>query len=233
MTVTATVRSLHAPQTISIAPRRLQPNRFSLAIYGDPAAEINDLITSIRDHGVLVPLVVVPGPRSGNWEVVSGHRRLACALALGLTEVPCEVRALTAGIARRRAILEYNRQRSKNFSQLMREADALEVPFTRDVGNIPRIRGRDDHPSSVFVHNAVCVTLALPVESDGDDTIEAARQPLNTALVQRADNQRTTSVGPIDDFSQRSSVRGIRSAEAQVDDRRISRTCLVYSPHEH
>ena len=28
----------------------------------------------------------------GTWQVVSGHRRLACALALGLTRVPCEVR---------------------------------------------------------------------------------------------------------------------------------------------
>ena len=58
------------------------------------------------------------------YELVSGHRRLACARALGLTEVPCEVRALGARTARRRAVLEYNRQRRKTFSQMMREADA-------------------------------------------------------------------------------------------------------------
>ena len=51
---------------------------------------------------------------------------MACALALGLTEVPCEVRLVPGDLARRRAILEYNRQRCKNFSQLMREADAFE-----------------------------------------------------------------------------------------------------------
>ena len=77
MPVTAT--GLHAPRTIAIAPSRLKPNRFSLSIYGDPAAEIDDLMPSIRDHGILVALVVTPGAGPGTWEVISGHRRLACA----------------------------------------------------------------------------------------------------------------------------------------------------------
>ena len=72
-------------------PRDLSPNPFSIAIYGDPDAEIGDLIESVRAHGILVPLVVAPR-RDDGWEVVSGHRRLACARALGLAEVPCEVR---------------------------------------------------------------------------------------------------------------------------------------------
>jgi len=61
--------------------------------------------------------------------VLSGHRRLACARALGLVEVPCEVRDLRGRAARRLAVLEYNRQRRKTFSQLMREADALETLY--------------------------------------------------------------------------------------------------------
>ena len=77
MPVTAT--DFHAPQTIAIAPNRLKPNRFSLSIYGNPAAEIDDLMPSIRDYGILVALVVAPGTRPGTWEVISGHRRLACA----------------------------------------------------------------------------------------------------------------------------------------------------------
>jgi hypothetical protein len=79
---------------------------------------------------VLVPLVVRPdGP---GWEVVSGHRRLACARALGLAEVPCEVRDLRTRAARRLAVLEYNRHRRKTFSQLMREADALEALYAAE-----------------------------------------------------------------------------------------------------
>jgi ParB family transcriptional regulator, chromosome partitioning protein len=136
-----------APRTLAIAPSSLKPNRFSLSIYGDPANEIDDLTSSIREHGILVALVVAHGPGPGTWEVISGHRRLACALLLGLTEIPCEVRPLPVGTARHFAILEYNRQRCKNFSQLMREADALEELWkteanSRKLANLRRGRNK-------------------------------------------------------------------------------------------
>jgi ParB family chromosome partitioning protein len=102
----------------------LRANPFSISIYGDPDAEIDDLVESVRVHGILVPLVVAP--EESGWEVISGHRRLSCARRLSLPEVPCEIRLLRARSERRRAVLEYNRQRRKTFSQLMREADALE-----------------------------------------------------------------------------------------------------------
>ncbi|MBV8611731.1 MAG: ParB N-terminal domain-containing protein [Singulisphaera sp.] len=110
--------------TRPIATDELKPNAFSLSVYGDSSGEIHDLVESIRVHGILVPLVVTP--EASGWEVLSGHRRLACARALGLREVPCAVRTLRSRAARQRAVLEYNRQRRKTFSQLMREADALE-----------------------------------------------------------------------------------------------------------
>ncbi len=147
----ATAMGLRAQQIIAIEPGRLEPNSFSLALYGDPAAAIGDLMPSIRAHGILVALVVAPGSKPGTWEVLSGHRRLACALALGLTEIPCEVRRLPAGPARRRAILEYKRQRRKTFSQLMREADALEELWGSEAGARRRAnlrRGRADRPES-------------------------------------------------------------------------------------
>ena len=121
-----TVQSLITPRTTMIAPTRLKANQFSLSLYGDPAAEIDDLLPSIRQHGILVALVVVPSAEDTYFEVISGHRRLACALALKLEEIPCEVRRLPTGPQRSCAVLEYNRQRRKVFSQLMREADAIE-----------------------------------------------------------------------------------------------------------
>jgi ParB family transcriptional regulator, chromosome partitioning protein len=120
-----TTTLISTPQVRPIAISELISNPFSISIYGDSEAEIGDLVESVRAHGVLVPLVVCPH-RSG-WEVVSGHRRLASARAVGLTEVPCAVRSIRSHAARRRAVLEYNRQRRKTFSQMMREADALEA----------------------------------------------------------------------------------------------------------
>jgi hypothetical protein len=132
-----------------ISPTELSANLFSLSIYGDPQAEIDDLLESIRVHGVLVPLVVCQG-KTG-WEVLSGHRRLACARALGLSTLPCEVRALRSGAARRRAIVEYNRQRRKTFSQLMREADALEAIYSTEANR----RRRANLRQAVFEEGAV------------------------------------------------------------------------------
>ncbi len=133
---------------VLIPADRLKLNPFSLSIYGDPRAEIDDLIPSIREFGILVPLVVAPDSQPGSWEVISGHRRFACALALGLSEVPCELYAIPMGDARRVAILEFNRHRRKTFSQLMREADALEKLWStaaksRSLGNLRRTANVD------------------------------------------------------------------------------------------
>lgn len=120
-----------AATSIALLPTpRLLPNPFSLSIYGDPAAETDGLLDSVRRHGVLVPLVVTPA--GDDWEVLSGHRRLACAHALELDQLPCQITTPRGPAARRRIVLEYNRQRRKTFSQQMREADALESLLAAD-----------------------------------------------------------------------------------------------------
>ena len=75
------------------------------------------------------------------------------ARALGLEEVPCQVRRLPRGTARQTAILEYNRQRRKTFSQLMREADALEDLWgskagARRLANLRRGRADATNPAA-------------------------------------------------------------------------------------
>jgi ParB/RepB/Spo0J family partition protein len=117
-------------QTLSrIATSQIDPNPFSLSIYGQTDDEVDDLLESIKTHGVLVPLVVVP--EKSRWVVVSGHRRLTCARRLELADLPCEIRSIDGEDDLQLAILEYNRQRRKSFSQLMREADALDAILSR------------------------------------------------------------------------------------------------------
>ena len=132
------------PVQRGIATVDLTTNPFSIELYGrsHPRRSATSS-TASAPHGILVPLVVHP-TRSG-WEVLSGHRRLACARALGLSEVPCEVREVRGRAARRLAVLEYNRQRRKTFSQIMREADALEsllaaAALRRRQGNLRQVR---------------------------------------------------------------------------------------------
>ena len=88
------VQLARSPRTcVAIAPTQLRPSRFSRSIYGDPTDLTDDLLQSIRDHGILVPLVIAGEPEAETWEVISGHRRLACALRFGLPKVPCEIRS--------------------------------------------------------------------------------------------------------------------------------------------
>ncbi len=56
-------------------------------------ASINDLAVSIREHGVLQPIIVTP--HKGGYQVVAGERRLHAARQAGLDKIPALVRTLT------------------------------------------------------------------------------------------------------------------------------------------
>lgn len=138
-------------QVRATAVADLIANTFSNDVYGDPQEEIGDLVESIRGHGILVPLVVCP--EGDGWEVISGNRRLACARELRLAAVPCEVRVFRTKAERRLAVLEYNRQRRKTFSQSMREADELERLYGREASvrrraNLRQFQGGEEEISA-------------------------------------------------------------------------------------
>ena len=59
-------------------------------------AEMDALVESIREHGILTPLIVRPLEDTPNeYEVISGHRRLHAAQKAGISEVPAFVHAIS------------------------------------------------------------------------------------------------------------------------------------------
>ena len=56
--------------------------------------ELNRLIDSIRESGVLVPALARP-KEGGGYELISGHRRMAACQALGMETMPVIIRDLT------------------------------------------------------------------------------------------------------------------------------------------
>ena len=59
-------------------------------------AEMDALVESIREHGILTPLIVRPMEDAPNeYEVISGHRRLHAAQKAGIFEVPAFVHAVS------------------------------------------------------------------------------------------------------------------------------------------
>ena len=65
--------------------------------------ELEELAESIRENGIMTPLIVRPLENSnGEFEVISGHRRLYAAKKAGLNEVPaiiCDMDRDTASVA--------------------------------------------------------------------------------------------------------------------------------------
>ena len=96
------------PRTLPIAflkPNRFQPRRIFAA------EELRELAASIREKGILQPIVVRPGGSPESYEIVAGERRWRAAQLAKLHEVPVTVRELSDAEALEIALVE-NLQRT-------------------------------------------------------------------------------------------------------------------------
>lgn len=76
-----------------------QPRR-----YFDPQA-LQELVASVKQHGILQPLLVRPRDKN-KYELVAGERRYRAAREVGLTEVPVMIRELSNEEAFQLALIE-------------------------------------------------------------------------------------------------------------------------------
>lgn len=60
-------------------------------------AELDELAASIREKGVIQPLLVRPTAAGGEYEIVAGERRWRAAQRAGVRELPVVIRALADG----------------------------------------------------------------------------------------------------------------------------------------
>ena len=81
----------NGPVTLRIS--EIEPNRSQPRKEFDEAA-LADLADSIREHGVIQPLLVRPLP-SGGYQLVAGERRWRASRMAGLSEVPVVIRELS------------------------------------------------------------------------------------------------------------------------------------------
>jgi ParB family transcriptional regulator, chromosome partitioning protein len=58
-------------------------------------AELGELSASIREHGILQPLLVTFDEKSDHYTLIAGERRLRAAMLAGITSVPVLVREAT------------------------------------------------------------------------------------------------------------------------------------------
>lgn len=101
--------------------------------------DMDNLIESVREHGVITPATVRPKP-DGRYELVSGHRRKRACQKLGIDTLRCEVVELTKDEATI-MMVESNFQRSqilpseKAFAYKMRLDAMKRLPGRPSKGN--------------------------------------------------------------------------------------------------
>ena len=178
----------------------LEPNRSQPRKNFDDAA-ISALAESIREHGMLQPLLVRPIP-SGGYQIVAGERRWRAARMLGMDEIPVVVRDLTDLETAQIALIE-NLQRenlnpieeAQGFRQLQDDFGMKQEDIARTVGrsrsavaNAMRLMRLPEEIQTMLVDGSITSghARALLGFADEEKMLEAAEKAAQGLLTVRA-----------------------------------------------
>lgn len=137
-------------RTSEIEPNREQPRKK----FSDEA--ITSLADSIREHGMLQPILVRP-LSSGGYQIVAGERRWRAARMLGLDEVPVNIRELSDSETMQIAIIENLQRENLNPVEEANGYNELIEKYGMTQDKVAKMVGR----SRSSVANAIRI-LTLP-----------------------------------------------------------------------
>ena len=137
-------------RTSEIEPNRDQPRKN----FSEDA--ITALADSIREHGMLQPVLVRP-ISTGGYQIVAGERRWRAARMLGLEEIPVSIRELSDSEAMQIAIVENLQRENLNPIEEAAGYNELIEKFGMTQDKIAKMVGR----SRSAIANAVRL-LSLP-----------------------------------------------------------------------
>ena len=116
----------------------IEPNRSQPRQYFDESA-INELADSIRQHGLIQPIVV--RPIESGYQIVAGERRWRACRQLGMSEVPAIVKEFTDSETAQIALIENIQREDLNpveeasaFRALMDEYNMTQEELSKAVG---------------------------------------------------------------------------------------------------
>ncbi len=119
-------------------PKKISTNPYQPRKEFDPIA-LNDLVNSIKEHGIIQPLIV--SPKNGSYELIAGERRLRSALELNLKEVPVIVRDVNDQKKLEIALIENLQRENLNpiesaiaYNQLMNEFNLTHEELSKKLG---------------------------------------------------------------------------------------------------
>lgn len=121
-----------------IAVTEIVPNKYQPRRVFDEAA-LNELAQSIKQHGVIQPVLVRRTP--DGYELVAGERRWRAAQMVGLTDIPAVVRDYTDGEMTEIALIENLQRENLNpveeasaYKRLMEEFALTQEDVARKIG---------------------------------------------------------------------------------------------------
>ena len=140
----------------SVAVEKIDPNPQQPRKSFDPE-QLEDLAASIRQHGIIQPLILIPGDQNDRYFLIAGERRLRAAKLAGMAEVPAIIRTASEQEQLEFAIIENVQREDLNPLERARAYQNLLDGFSLTHDDIARQVGK----SRVSVTNSLRL-LNLP-----------------------------------------------------------------------
>lgn len=172
-----------------IEPNKSQPRKD----FDD--SELRELAESIREHGLIQPIIVRPMPNGMTYQIVAGERRWRACRIAGINEVPVIIREMDDFEVSQIAIIE-NVQRSDlnpieealAYSQLINEYDLTQETVAKTIGksrpyisNIMRLLNLPEEVQSKLRSGDISLghAKALMGLNDKDRTLEVMKMVID------------------------------------------------------
>lgn len=155
-----------------IEPNPDQPRQ---VIEGDA---LNDLANSIREHGVLQPIVVAPG-KGSKYVIVAGERRWRASKIAGLKKIPALVRTLSGQHKLELALIENLQREDLNPMETATAYMKLKTQFNLTIEQIgQRVGGKSIGSISNYMRLLQLPEFAKKAVGSGEISEGHARQIL-------------------------------------------------------
>lgn len=167
----ADVETPTSPERLAVSqisfPKQ-QPRR-----YFDPE-KMEQLVLSIKEHGILEPLLVRSLENSDKYELVAGERRYRAAKEAGLTEIPVVIRELSDEQAIQIALIENLQREDLNpVEETEGVLQLLSLKLQMPTSDVPKLLYRMQHEAKGNVaHNVM--------GSDEDKAVQSVFAALGT-----------------------------------------------------
>jgi len=197
-------------------------------------AELEELADSIREHGLIQPLVVTQRPEGG-YQLIAGERRWRAARRAGLTEVPVIVKDVAPQQMLELALVENIQRADLNpleealaYQHLVDDFDLSQTEIARRVGksrpavvNVMRLLGAAGAVKEALLEEEITeghgrALLGLPKQAQGSALQIVIDKDLTVreteALVKRLrEPSKETKPKPVVDDSETAQIRALES----------------------